>query len=195
MFKEVFYHRLKYMLSPQLDLYENIAKKFGNVAYTLDYGCGTGFGTLKLIQNGRLVSGIDEDEEAIEFARTLFGNLGIIFNKGNWASTETLLNPSEKPWDLIVCVEVIEHVESPRRLLSNMSHALSPKGSIVISTLNHDSQYRKNKAHKGKYKVPDFRRIVNEFFPGAKIYDYTLEKELTDKSTVTPMVAVWKGKQ
>ena len=59
------WNRFKYVLSPQFDIYETVAKQVrGKVA---DVGFGTGFGTHLLINNADEVHGFEVDEGAIQF--------------------------------------------------------------------------------------------------------------------------------
>lgn len=45
--------------------------------------------------------------------------------------------PQEPKYDLVLCLEVIEHVTDPVRLLRNMRRVLKPGGMILVSTPNH----------------------------------------------------------
>lgn len=215
MFGDVIYHRLKYFLTPQLDLYQNVARwlraKVWNsqsgVRSICDYGCGNGVGSVMLLGAGDnvgtgvpahfshqvVVDGIDNDPLAIEFANHVFGHI-VTFRNQDWSVT----GEPERAcfYDAVVCIEVIEHVADPERLLKALRAAVKERGgAAIISTLNHNSQYRKNDAHVGRFCVADFRELVNIYFPGARVTDYLLEHELFDDSSITPMVAVWQDKK
>lgn len=192
-FSEVFHHRTKYFLSPQLDMYKNIGARFESASDVLDYGCGNGVGALQLVKPIRLVLGIDSDPGVVELASSLFGHLsGLGFDAGDWC---VAARPISRLFDLVVCVEVIEHVADASLLLHRLREFTRDDGAAVISTLNHNSQHRKNPAHVGRWAVAEFRELVRREFPGARVYDYTLDEELSDDSTRTPMVAVWRGKE
>ena len=63
----ILFRRLRYMLSPQLDLYRSIGQEYlGDV---LEVGFGTGFGTLQLAHNANKVLAIEIDQAAVEFAK------------------------------------------------------------------------------------------------------------------------------
>ena len=201
-FREVYYHRMRYFLSPQFDLYKNIRVMVGKGTVplqVLDYGCGNGVGTVLLKHLPWRMVGVDSDRDAVSFAQSCWGHLAG-FYPVDWARDDGLVaEPSigslsaVNDFDLITCIEVIEHVKDPRILLQKLAEAVRPKGEVYISTLNHNSDFRKNEGHIGRFRVRDFRELVLEFFPGARIVDYTLESELDDSSARTPMVAVWKG--
>jgi 2-polyprenyl-3-methyl-5-hydroxy-6-metoxy-1,4-benzoquinol methylase len=97
----------------------------------------------------------------------------------------------------VVCLEVIEHVAEPGLLLERLRHSLRDfahgPATLYLSTLNHNSQYRKNRGHVGKFCLHDFSDLVRTYFPGAVITDYTLTNELEEGSSITPMVAIWRS--
>lgn len=208
-FREVWHHRMKYMLTPQLDLYRHVSTfvaccREGRRLSILDYGCGNGFGALQLVYPAtrcyvqgdakglptRNVLGMDSDRAAIDFAYNVLGHL-VDFSHEDW---HNLTLPSEEDaYDVITCIEVIEHCQHPEWLLRSFRQVLKPDGIFVCSTLNHRSQYRKNDDHVSRFTVLDFRQRITEHFPGARITDYTLQGKLGDDSTVTPIVAVWAG--
>jgi 2-polyprenyl-3-methyl-5-hydroxy-6-metoxy-1,4-benzoquinol methylase len=162
----------------------------GKRRLVLDYGCGNGVGSVILKRNGWEIVGIDSDREAIAFADEAWGHL-ISFEIGDWTGEDRV---SPLSYDAVVCLEVIEHVSHPGNLLASLKKALRPDGVLILSTLNHNSQYRKNRGHIGKYTLENFEEMVEKVFPGVRIYDYTMENELEPGSSITPMVAVWRGK-
>ena len=191
----VIFHRTKYFLSPQLDLYKNIRNKVISKeipTFVLDYGCATGVGTLALLDSGNksnVVDGIDYDPEAIKFANDVFGHL-IKFKRDNWCKKR---NVKEWEYNLVTCIEVIEHVKDPNRLLQQFKRSLVTGGTLICSTLNHYSQYRKNDLHCNKYTAQSFKKLLSKYFDNVLLTDYTLSIELENNSTVTPIVAICRG--
>lgn len=208
-FTEVYYHRLKYFLTPQLDMYRIIREKLLRVEIVpgfttdnlingacsiLDYGCGNGVGSLMLKSSDWKIVGIDSDEAAISFARECWGHI-VEFKHDDWAAAIDEDSDAHRyrwRYDVVVSLEVIEHVDNPQAMLKVLRNSCLPGALVFISTLNHNSQYRKNPGHVGKFHVTDFLALVGQFFPGARLYNYDLTEELDDESTLTPMVAVWK---
>ena len=93
------------MLSPQFDIYEQIAKVVnGKVA---DIGCGTGFGTHLLTRSAQYVRGFDVDDKAVAFAKRCFENHAINFEV---ASVGDAAERYEDRYDFVVMVDVIEHI-------------------------------------------------------------------------------------
>ncbi len=202
-FKEVIYHRLKYFFSPQLDLYRNIRADLirnhdhtlNHVAHVLDYGCGNGVGTMLLLMPSYWeVYGVDVDSDATQFGIEVFGHL-VCFDDHDWSGEEEFDDRAVGKYDSIVCVETIEHIEdvdARHRLLTRFHEHLRPGGRLYISTLNHNSQYRKNGGHVKKFKVNDFKELMRGFFPFCVVTDYKLRKPLEDDSSITPMVMLWR---
>ncbi|MBY0383839.1 methyltransferase domain-containing protein [bacterium] len=42
-------------------------------------------------------------------------------------------------FDVVTCIEVIEHLENPRKIIRELSRALKPEGLLVITTPNNES--------------------------------------------------------
>src|SRR5688572_19310330 len=91
----------------------------------LDVGCGPGWYTDKLARFGN-VTGLDLSEDAIEMARTRFPH--ITFIAGNiydqWLPAEH--------FDVVVSLEVIDHVEDSLIFLERIERALKPGGHLIL---------------------------------------------------------------
>jgi len=204
-FNAVYHHRLRYFLTPQFDIYRNIRRfvaskepdwAIDEFLSVLDYGCGNGVGSLLLKHDGWEIVGIDSDEEAIAFAADSWGHL-VEFKHEDWTARSHLESSDaaryQRRYDVVVCLEVIEHVADPLLLLQSLQNACKTKANVFISTLNHNSQYRKNRGHVGKFHVQDFRFLVEKVFGDVRIFNYDFSEELSDDSTLTPMLAICQG--
>ena len=190
-FSPVWHHRMKYFLSPQLDLYKNIARKFPKRYATLDYGCGTGFGTLQLYDPKSHVFGVDVDKNAIQFAKDIISLPMFECVDFLSSSPKEGFNALNMTFDLISCIEVIEHCSDPHTLLFRLKNILWSVGTIVVSTKNQNSGYRKNEAHETEYTIDAFKDLIHSTLgEGARFADFTLENDL--EPYVTPMVAIWQ---
>ncbi|UCG53540.1 MAG: class I SAM-dependent methyltransferase [Candidatus Latescibacterota bacterium] len=201
MLAEILNHRLKYFLSPQFDLYRNIREFWvghrmrvapSMPMRVLDYGCCTGVGAMLLHYSGDDIVGIDRCGDSISFAKQMFGHLCNFFVE-DWGVRKP--PESEGAFDLITCIEVLEHVDELKikTILERFRYALADDGIVVFSTLNHNSQYRKNDCHVGRFTVKTFRELLEPFFPGIFMTDYSLQGVLSDDSSRTPVVAIWGG--
>jgi len=79
----------------------------------LDAGCGEGFTMNKLKENGlgKKIEGIEYEQAAITFGKELFPNL--IIKQGSIYS----LPYKDSFFDLIICTEVLEHLEDPTKAI------------------------------------------------------------------------------
>lgn len=100
----------------------------------LDCSCGLGYGSAMLAERGaEHVVGVDIAPEAIEYARQHYGRPGIEF------VTADALTLSPADWgkfDLIVSLEMIEHVPHPTRLLDVFRALLADDGVLALSCPN-----------------------------------------------------------
>src|SRR3989338_6678078 len=82
----------------------------------LDAGCGEGFTMDKLRKNeiGKRIEGVEYSKDAIAFGKKLFPHLTI--KQGSVYE----LPYKDNSFDLIICTEVLEHLEYPIRALKEM---------------------------------------------------------------------------
>jgi 2-polyprenyl-6-hydroxyphenyl methylase/3-demethylubiquinone-9 3-methyltransferase len=97
----------------------------------LDVGCGAGLLAEPLARLGAKVTGLDASPELIavaqEHART--GSLDIDYRAGE-------LSELEGQFDLVTCMEVIEHVADPAVFVRALAKRLAPDGLLILSTPN-----------------------------------------------------------
>ncbi len=98
----------------------------------LDVGCGGGILTEALASRGALVTGLDVESGALAVARAhaLHRRLEIDYVD---ASIETL---DAEPFDVIVCMEMLEHVPNPQQIIQNCARLLKKDGYLFLSTIN-----------------------------------------------------------
>lgn len=172
--------RLRYVLSPQFDIYECVAQVVrGNVA---DIGFGTGFGTNKLIEKANKVYGFEIDQEAITFAKRVFPSNKLSFEYGN------IEKGIEGKFNFVVMIDVIEHIARDKSAIQNAKKMLVPKGILICSTPNRLSRYRKSEGHIREYSLEEFGKLLNEVFPTVDIRNYNLGKNATQYDN--PLVAI-----
>jgi 2-polyprenyl-6-hydroxyphenyl methylase / 3-demethylubiquinone-9 3-methyltransferase len=101
----------------------------------LDVGCGGGILSESLAQAGALVSAIDLSEELLEIARLHALGSGLDINY-QLCSAESFALDHAGEFDVITCMEMLEHVPDPASVLSACASLLKDDGLLVLSTLN-----------------------------------------------------------
>jgi len=98
----------------------------------LDMGCGAGLLTEPLTRLGGDVTGVDAADENIAVARehAAQGGLAIDYRVGDVSAV------AGENFDLVTCLEVIEHVADPASFVSELAGVLAPNGLLVLSTPN-----------------------------------------------------------
>ncbi len=118
------------------------AKKYVVGKKVLDLGCGMGYGAAELKKIGaKEVVGVDNDPEAIEFAKGFAGKK-VRFLK---ADATALLFPDQE-FDVVVSFEVIEHIKDYQQYLKEAFRVLKLGGYLIFSTPNR-LQYRQGTSH------------------------------------------------
>ncbi len=101
----------------------------------LDIGCGGGLLSEPMTRLGFEVTGVDASERNIGAAKAhaAAGGLAIEYL---CSTVETLLEEESEPFDLILNMEVVEHVVDPAAFLRSCVRLLSPGGLMIVATLN-----------------------------------------------------------
>ncbi len=76
-------------------------------------------------------------------------------------------------FDLVVSVEVIEHVEADAKFVSEIARVLKPGGTFLLTTPNGDWVENKNPDHKRHYHKIELQRLLEGNFSDVKI-DYAI---------------------
>jgi 2-polyprenyl-6-hydroxyphenyl methylase/3-demethylubiquinone-9 3-methyltransferase len=103
----------------------------------LDVGCGAGLLAEPLARLGARVTGIDASAELIEVARSHAAAMGLEIDYRAGA-VEAL----KGQFDLVTCMEVIEHVADPAAFVKALAKLLAPDALLIMSTPNATARSR-----------------------------------------------------
>lgn len=126
----------RYLLVSLRDILNQFA--IPKVAQVLDAGCGGGHVLHRLYQMGyENVHGFDASQSGIETARQSYPEISGRFKLHN--AYERLLPEefADKEYDLVLSMEVIEHLYSPRIYLQNIHSWLGKEGLLILTTPYH----------------------------------------------------------
>ena len=101
----------------------------------IDVGCGGGLLCENLAELSKEVKGIDMSNEAIKVAKThqTLKNLKIDYEE---IALESLLKKSKIKYDVLTCMELVEHVPDPEKLIKDCVKITNRKADLFFSTLN-----------------------------------------------------------
>lgn len=101
----------------------------------LDIGCGGGLVSEPMTRLGASVTGVDASEANIKTALTHAkeGGLQIDYRAG---TVEGLLETGEPAFDVVLNLEVVEHVADPQQFLIDCAALVKPGGLTIVATLN-----------------------------------------------------------
>lgn len=101
----------------------------------LDVGCGGGLLSEAMARRGATVTGIDLGEATIEVAQlhALENKVSVRYLR---EAAETHAAHSPGAYDVVTCMEMLEHVPEPASVLRALHTLVKPGGRVIVSTLN-----------------------------------------------------------
>lgn len=134
----------------------------------LDFGCGVGTIDFYMASKGNNVVGIDISNKAIQIAKENSKLFGLENRTDFFTSIEKL---EAKKFDLIICIEVLEHISDDRKTLNLLAKYLkndgililsSPSGNAPLYKLGLARKFDKEVGHLRRYTVNDLQNKITE---------------------------------
>jgi 2-polyprenyl-6-hydroxyphenyl methylase/3-demethylubiquinone-9 3-methyltransferase len=133
----------------------------------VDIGCGGGILTEALAAKGAVVTGIDMAEKPLGVARLHKLESGAEVDYLQ-STAEDLAAGRAGEFDIVTCLEMLEHVPSPRAVVSACAKLVCPGGHVFFSTINRNpksflfaivgAEYVLNLLPKGTHEYDKFIR-------------------------------------
>ena len=101
----------------------------------LDVGCGGGILSEALAKTGAQVMGIDLSQASIEVARQHAQKQGLQIDY-HYESVDEITRKHAGSFDVVTCMEMLEHVPEPGKIVAACAQALKPGGRAIFSTIN-----------------------------------------------------------
>jgi len=148
----------------------------------LDVGCGGGILSESLALEGATVVGIDLAEAGLEVAKLHLLESGLDIDY-QFISAEELAESESESFDVIVCLEMLEHVPDPSLVIEACSKLVKTDGRVFFSTINRNpksyffaivgAEYVLNLLPKGTHNYEKFIR-PSEIDEWARLYDLSI---------------------
>lgn len=181
----VIWRRLVYMLTPQLDIYESIAKVVHGKR-VLEIGFGTGIGVLQYHAYAEYIDAVEIDPEAFAFVRKTMPLRNV-----RWI-LDDISNPSRnyRGYDFFVMIETLEHIQNQDRTLQILKNSLLHGGSGIITVPNVNRYRRRREVlNIREYSPHSFKTMLEKVFDGVFLLDSSLMQNGDMKTKESPLIA------
>ncbi len=101
----------------------------------LDVGCGGGILSEALAKRGAQVIGVDLSLPSIEAAQRHAEQQNLVIDY-RYASVDEIAQKQAGSFDIVTCMEMLEHVPEPFKIIKACAEALKPGGRAIFSTIN-----------------------------------------------------------
>ena len=101
----------------------------------VDVGCGGGILSESMAANGATVTGVDMAEKALKVARLHLYDSGLSVDYRQ-IPVEELAAEQPATFDIVTCMEMLEHVPDPASVVQACAQLAKPGGWVFFSTLN-----------------------------------------------------------
>lgn len=134
--------------------YEWAAQQLKGVKDVLDIGCGVGYGSNIMAKTGLVISGMDIDSDAIDYARKHYKHPRVLFSKQDASQMQVTKAGAA------VAFECIEHIEDPKPMLK----AVAKSCELLLASVPNEDVFPWNNTayHYQHYTKGQFELLLNE---------------------------------
>ena len=146
----------------------------------LDVGCGGGSLTYLLAKAGADVIGVEQEELGLQFARENLASVGDKSLRYAFVHASAYQLPfAAETFDTVVSCEVIEHLQEPEKMLSEVQRVLKRGGKFILTTPYRLTEFPHDENH------------IKEYFPGE--IQNILEKHFKDVGVKSTHNMLWRS--
>ena len=122
----------------RLDWIDQQARLAGKAV--LDVGCGGGILAEAMAQRGADVLGIDLSTKPLKVAQLHAMEAGLANLRYREVAAEALAAEAPRTFDIVTCMEMLEHVPEPASIVRACATLVKPGGWVFFSTLNRNAK-------------------------------------------------------
>ena len=163
----------------------------------LDVGCGGGILAESMAEHGAEVMGIDLSEKALKVAKLHLMESGRTVDY-RLVSAEALADAMPSTFDVVTCMELLEHVPDPQSTIKACARLVKPGGHVFFSTINRNpkaylfaivgAEYLLRLLPKGTH---DYAKFITPAELGAMCRKAGLEVEGFTGMTYNPLTRIY----
>lgn len=166
-----------------------------------DIGCGGGILSESMAQKGAQVTGIDLSEKALKVADLHSLESGVQV-RYEMMSAEQLAEREPESYDIVTCMEMLEHVPDPAAVVMACAKLVKPGGHVFFSTINRNPKSYLFAIIGAEYllrMLPKGTHDYAKFITPAELSQYTRNAGLTTDSlkgmTYNPLTKIYSLNQ